>query len=458
VQRTITAHSVACFASRASSRTAFRTAVSRDFCLSSFEKVATVSFLPMNRFTAQGEGQTASLDVHESRADHAVGDICGIVLAGTHHWGDGVFERVLRGPLLPVAHTPLIKYPLQWLHDAGIRSAVLCANSATPSLRAVLGDGDPAHLSLSYFEDHEPRGPAGCARDAAVMSDATTFVVIEGTIVPTLDFDALISSHRSSGAAATVVVEFDRRRRGMSSGVRRQPAGIYVFERSALTSVAQHGYQDIKEGLLGRLNASGEHVAMHEVHGLSAKVLDYSSYAAVSRWLVSRSIERPTFLPDYSRAGEGMQHPTAFVHPTARIIGPVLLAEGVRVEENAVIVGPASIGARSIVAAGAIVSRSFVWDDCVIGAGASLDSSLLADRCVVVPGDRLKNVTQLADQFSTPEPTGAAAPAIGDAVSAELLPSLDSLGTRWRNGTTPTLANGSADNDVRTTRDTATLK
>jgi NDP-sugar pyrophosphorylase family protein len=110
------------------------------------------------------------------------------------------------------------------------------------------------------------------------------------------------------------------------------------------------------------------------------------------------------------------------------------------------------------VAAGAIVSRSFVWDDCVIGAGASLDSSLLADRCVVVPGDRLKNVTQLADQFSTPEPTGAAAPAIGDAVSAELLPSLDSLGTRWRNGTTPTLANGSADNDVRTTRDTATLK
>ena len=396
----------------------------------------------------------ASSAVARSRIGHDVGGVCGIVLAGTHHWGDGVFERVLRGPLLPVAQTPLIKYPLQWLHDAGIRAAVLCANSATPSLRDVLGDGDPSHLALSYFEDHEPRGPAGCSRDAAVMTDASTFIVIEGTIVPTLDFAAMIAAHRQSGAAATVVVEFDRRRRGMTSGVRRQPAGIYVFERTALTSVAQHGYQDIKEGLLGRLNAAGEHVAMHEVHGLSAKVLDYSSYAAVSRWLVSRAIERPTFLASYQRVGEGMHHPSAFVHPTARIIGPVLLAEGVRVEEDAVIVGPASIGARSVLGRGSIVSRSFVWDDCVIGENASVDASLLADRVVVVPGDRLKSVTQLPEEFRDPEQSSAVP--VADGLPAALPPSLDSLGARWRNGA----ANASAPtgNAARATRDTASLR
>lgn len=409
----------------------------------------------MNRFApAPDEGLTASSSVAVSRAEQDGDGVCGIVLAGSHHWGDGVFERVLRGPLLPVAQTPLIKYPLQWLHDAGIRAAVLCANSATPALRAVLGDGDPLHLALSYFEDHEPRGPAGCARDAAVMTDASTFIVIEGTIVPTLDFAAMIMAHRESGAAATVVVEFDRRRRGMSSGVRRQPAGIYVFERNALTSVAEHGYQDIKEGLLGRLNAAGEHVAMHEVHGLSAKVLDYSSYAAVSRWLVSRAIERPTFLSTYGRVGEGMHHPSAFVHPTARIIGPVLLAQGVRVEENAVIVGPASIGMRSVLARGSIVSRSFIWDDCVIGENASVDSSLLADRVVVVPGDRLKNATQVPDQFDEPDRPAAVSPV--DSVGAALLPSLDPLSVRWRHGAAP--AGESTDNGVRSTRDTATLK
>ncbi len=360
-----------------------------------------MTFLPINRDSAASHDDESSL-TDGAALRHARG-VCGIVLAGTHHWGDGAFERVLRGPLLPIAHTPLIQYPLQWLRDAGITSVVLCANSATQSLRAVLGDGGPGPMALSYFEDDEPRGPAGCARDAAVMTTASTFIVIEGTIIPTLDFDALIDAHRASGATATVVVEFDRRRRGMASGVRRQPAGIYVFERDALTSVAQHGYQDIKEGLLGRLNGDGEHVAMHEVHGLSAKVLDYASYAAVSRWLVSRSIERPVFLPSYARVGEGMFHPTARVHRSACIIGPVLLGEGVIVEEGAVVVGPASIGARSIIASNAIVSRSFIWDDCVIGAGSTVDSSLLADRSVVIAGDQLKNAT-VVDSSTPVEP------------------------------------------------------
>jgi NDP-sugar pyrophosphorylase family protein len=210
----------------------------------------------------------------------------------------------------------------------------------------------------------------------------------------------------------------------MTSGVRRQPAGIYVFERSALESVPAHGYQDIKEGLLGRLSAAGEHVAMHEVHGLSAKVLDYSSYAAVSRWLVSRSIERPALLPHYVRDGEGMHHPSAFVHPSARLVGPVLLAEGARVEADAVIVGPASIGERTIIAAGALVSRSFIWDDCFVGEAAIVDSSVIADRCVVVAGDRVRGVTQVPEQSAAAMPAAAEPKGTIGAVDAALTPEL----------------------------------
>ena len=149
-----------------------------------------------------------------------------------------------------------------------------------------------------------------------------------------------------------------------------------------------------------------------------------------------------------------MHHPSAFVHPTARIIGPVLLAEGVRVEENAVIVGPASIGARSVLGRGSVVSRSFIWDDCVVGENASVDSSLLADRVVVVPSDRLKNVTQLPDQFSEAK-RPASVPEV-DTLGAEPLPSLDSLSARWRNGAAS--AGESTDNGVLSTRDTASLK
>jgi NDP-sugar pyrophosphorylase family protein len=330
--------------------------------------------------------------------------ICGIVLAGSHQWGDGVFARHLRGPLLPVAHAPLIHYPLQWLHDAGIRHVLLCANAATTDLRSALGDGSGMGLRVEHFEDAEPRGPAGAARDAALTTNARTFVVIEGTTIPTLDFDALVTAHRASGAIATVVVESDRRRRGIAGGQQRQPAGVYVFERGALESVAETGYQDIKEGLLGRLTASGEYVAMHEVAGLSAKVLDYSSYASVSRWLVTRAVEHPGYLTGYHRVGDGLHHDTAIVHPSARLVGPTLVGAGARIEADAVVVGPASIGARSIVGAGALVSRSFIWDDCMIGERAIVDASVLADGSVVDAGDSLRSATQVRGTFVPVEP------------------------------------------------------
>jgi NDP-sugar pyrophosphorylase family protein len=358
--------------------------------------------------------------------------LCGVVLAGSHQWGDGAFAKHLRGPLLPVAHAPLIRYPLQWLHDAGVRSVLLCANTATPLLRSTLGDGSSMRLQIEYFEDFEPRGPAGCARDAALTSTGKTFVVIEGTTIPTLDFDALLATHRTSGAIATVVVESDRRRRGMVGGAQRRPAGIYLFERDALESVPETGYQDIKEGLLSRLNARGDIVAMHEVPGLSAKVLDYSSYASVSRWLVSRAVEHPGYLDGYRRVGDGLHHHTAFVHSSARLIGPVLIGAGARIDADAVVVGPASIGQRSIIGSGALISRAFIWDDCVIGAGASVDASVLADGSLVAAGEQLRSATQISGAAITFEH-----PSISRAVVApqsELVPSLESTSARLRTG------------------------
>src|SRR3954469_948606 len=104
-------------------------------------------------------------------------DVCAVVLAGTYRWGESAFTRTMRGPLLPVAQTPIICYPLYWLAEAGVSEAVICANSATPAVHGVLGNGDGMSMSLKYFEDDTPRGPAGCAGDATRFSAAQTFVV-----------------------------------------------------------------------------------------------------------------------------------------------------------------------------------------------------------------------------------------------------------------------------------------
>jgi NDP-sugar pyrophosphorylase family protein len=338
--------------------------------------------------------------IHDHDAPGA--DVCGIVLAGSYHWGDGDFERMLRGLLLAVAQTPLICYPLRWLRTNGVREATICANSGTPAVRGYLGNGDRLSMELSYFEDHEPRGPAGCVRDAARLSTARTLVVCEGALVPSLDLSEVLDAHERSGAPATVVVETDRRRHAVRSEQYRLPGGVYVFDREVAASIPERGFQDIKQGLLDRLYTNGERVLTHEVAGISPRVLDYPTYTSVSRWLIGRAIERPDFLAAHVHVGEGLHHPTAEVDPTAQLIGPVLVGPRARIEAGAVVVGPTSIGADSVVERGALVCRSILLERCVVGSDAAVDAALLADDAVVAAGERIFSESRIMSQTTAP--------------------------------------------------------
>ena len=322
--------------------------------------------------------------------------VCGIVLAGSHHWGDTAFERMFRGPLLPVAQVPVICYPLGWLRDGGVSEARICANSMTAPVHQYLGTGDRLGLSLEYYEDHSPRGPAGCARDAADMSNAETFVVVEGSMIPTVDLASLLEAHRESGASATIVVEVDRRRRAIEGTELRLPGGIYVLSREVLNTVAKNGYQDIKEGLLERLYKTGNAVMTYELSGVSPRVLDYPTYTSVNRWLTAKAVENQTYLANYVRVGDALIHPTAEVDSSARLVGPVIVGPHASVGEGAMVVGASTIGRGSVVAAGALVSRSIVWSNCWVGAKAVVDDTLLADHCIVEPGHQLFGAVHIA--------------------------------------------------------------
>ncbi|GAC1686404.1 MAG: NDP-sugar synthase [Gemmatimonadaceae bacterium] len=297
--------------------------------------------------------------------------------------------------MLPVAQTPIVRYPLEWLRAGGVRSVIVCANDAIRSVRAHVGDGSGIGLAVDYVEDREPRGAAGCAHDAARRSPAQTFIVVEGAMIPSLDIAALLSRHRASRADATIVVEIERRRGPFSEDAPRLPGGVYVFERRVLEAVPARGYQDIKQGVLERLYAARQHVAVHEVPGISPRVLDYASYAAVNAWQIGRSIEQRGFLKGYVRSGEALIHPTALVHAGARFIGPVLVGADSRVQAGAVIVGPSTIGSGSSIGGGAVLSRSITWDGCMVGEDAVVTDSLLADRAEVEAGAHLAGALRL---------------------------------------------------------------
>jgi lipopolysaccharide/colanic/teichoic acid biosynthesis glycosyltransferase len=72
--------------------------------------------------------------------------------------------------------------------------------------------------------------------------------------------------------------------------------------------------------------------------------------------------------------------PGVELHPTAQILGPVVLQDGVRVEAGATIVGPA------LLAAGAHVGRDAVVAQCLVGPGASLATGTTSRHRLLLEG------------------------------------------------------------------------
>jgi NDP-sugar pyrophosphorylase family protein len=302
----------------------------------------------------------------------------GIVLAGAYPGGLCPLDELAPRPLLPVAQQPLVTYALRWMASGGVRRTTICANAVARPIRDML-DGREFGLHLDYLEDWSPRGAAGCVRDAGLRTDATTFVVADGTAVPVVDLARLLDNHQSSRAAVTVVV-------GADSAGRLRPSGVYVFDRRAFDHIPEDGFQDIKEKLIPCLHAASETVSTYMAEQVAPRVVNADSYLALNQWVVERASRHREAADGYRSLGETVLHESASVDPTARLLGPVLLGPGVTVQAGATLVGPISIGPGTRIGHDAVLSRSVVWSRCVVGERSFVDRSMLADRAVVEPG------------------------------------------------------------------------
>jgi len=277
----------------------------------------------------------------------------------------------------------LIWYGLSWLDKNGIREVAVCGNRETSVLQSRLGRHVPVGMSITYQQDPMPRGAGGCARDAALSTDAQTFVVAEATAIPNVDLQEVLKHHESSGACVTVVVHAEARPNGATA--LQVPSGIYVFSRRAFDAVPARGFCDIKERLISQLYAAGERVASFQAETPAPRVLDSSTYMAVNEWMIERAVRNPEGYNGYIKTGSALVHPDAVVAEDAALIGPVLVAAGARIMSGAVIVGPTSVGRDAIIASGATVSRSAVWRRATIGERAVVDQCIVADDGVVEP-------------------------------------------------------------------------
>jgi mannose-1-phosphate guanylyltransferase / phosphomannomutase len=321
--------------------------------------------------------------------------------------------------LLPVANRPLVEHLLQNLKKNGIQEVALAVNGHAQAYRNVLGDGERLGVRITYSREGFPRGTAGCLLPLADFIGEEPFLVIHGSVFLDADIRGLAGSHMQSGASATVAVRAspgasrDRRHLELQVGEdsrvngyqvtdlsaenprSRVPVGVYIFNRSVLSSIEPGTYYDIKEQLLPRLRAEGNPIVAKGIPGYCRNILELKDYLAVNRDVLKGSasgLPLEQQVADGIWVGRGSQ-----VSTMATVLGPVLIGRDCVIDPRVQIVGPTCIGDGCVVEEGTLIRDSLLLpgarmkrnsraEGCVLAADTVISSGRSLRRVVAIPG------------------------------------------------------------------------
>jgi NDP-sugar pyrophosphorylase family protein len=197
-----------------------------------------------------------------------------VILAGGRGTRLRPYTTIIPSPLVPVGDMPILEIVIRQLRHAGITDIVMAVGHLAELLEAYFGDGSRLGMRIAYSREVIPLGTAGPLALIPWLDE--TFLVMNGDVLTTIDYTALIAAHRRSDALATIathrrdvridlgVIETDAS--GRPTDYIEKPTyhyrvsmGIYIFEPAALGYIPQGQRFDFPELIL-RLLAAGQPV------------------------------------------------------------------------------------------------------------------------------------------------------------------------------------------------------
>ena len=106
-------------------------------------------------------------------------------------------------PMIPVAGRPILERLVLHLVGCGITRIYLSVNYMSEVIVEHFGDGNRFGCEIKYLHETEALGTGGALSLLPVMP-SDPLVVINGDLVPQLDFASMLAFHTASGKAATI--------------------------------------------------------------------------------------------------------------------------------------------------------------------------------------------------------------------------------------------------------------
>jgi mannose-1-phosphate guanylyltransferase len=107
---------------------------------------------------------------------------------------------------LPVGDRAIVQHILRWLAAYGVTDAVLNLHHLPHTITAMVGDGAGDGVRVRYSWEVPVLGSAGGPRRALPLLGSSSFLIVNGDTLTTVDIGTLVDAHNASGALVTMAV------------------------------------------------------------------------------------------------------------------------------------------------------------------------------------------------------------------------------------------------------------
>lgn len=311
--------------------------------------------------------------------------------------------------MVPVLNKPFMEHTIAYLRQFGIEDIIITLNYIPEVIQNYFGDGSRFGVRLTYCLEREPMGTAGAVKNAEAYLNST-FIVLNGDIFTDLDIADMLTCHRNKGARVTIavnwvdnpsafgVVETDgdqRVRRFMEKPPLTEAttnwinAGTYILEPEVLEHIPTDSHYMFEKGLFPLLLEMGEPVYGYPLSGYWLDMGTIENYLSLNSDLLLSKTSSPLI---HGAGSEGVYcERDVTIHPSARIVAPVMIGNRCQISRGVYIKGPVVIGPDCHLEEGASIEKALLWDNVRIGAHARVSQCIISSYTSIEPKKQIVN-------------------------------------------------------------------
>jgi len=318
--------------------------------------------------------------------------------------------------MVPILNRPFLEYLLQHLANHSVDEVILAMGYKPDSIQNHFTHAHGLPVKLVYSIEPAPLGTAGAVKYAEQYLD-NTFFVLNGDVFTTIDLTAMLRFHKESGAKITIaltpvedptrfgVVETDNRFR-IKKFIEKPPpdqvttnninAGVYILEKDALKNIPSGRRVMFEHDVFPELLSAGDPLYAYPTDAYWIDIGTLENYHRLNCDLLTGKCPHPD-----PKTVRPVPPESSFVHPQARVQGPVLIGERCRIGYGVQIIGPAVIGTGCHIEDCAIIEKSILWQHVTVGKNAILRNCIVASNSCIASNSALEGVT-ITPEHKTP--------------------------------------------------------